>query len=129
MDKHLCIACSCVVFAVISVGCGPKYPYSGRFALISHYNKKIKIANWTGFGFASPGHAILSPETEKKSDFPNLDRLPQTTTVTWTEEGNDAKRTQTIDLTSVVQAGSDKRMLFELSSDAVWTVSLVSDHP
>lgn len=111
-------------------GCGssPPMPYfSGEFSVSSKYGEPIIIKDWQGFGAAQPARGYIIPEADKIVFFPKLDRLPESTVVSWVLESDENGEvfSQEIDLKGVVPPNTEGQTEFTFGEDGKWTVRFV----
>ncbi len=119
-------ALACIAVVVVAVSqraeISNRQWYSGNFAVWSDYPHTIIIKDWSDFGYAQPGGGIVITGAEDSAFFPNLDRIPKKTVVTWEVEGDAVLHRQTIDLTGIVPPKTMGITIFELDAQMVWHV-------
>ncbi len=103
----------------------PKDKYAGNFSSINRSDRKIRMLETTGFGFASPDAGNLIPNAEAGLHFPPLDTFPTRTTIRWRDESDNKEYEQSVELADVVPRGVDGTTAFEFTTDLKWTVQFV----
>lgn len=97
--------------------------YSGVFEVRNISRVKIHNVEFSDFGAACPGGKINSPGGWSISTFPPLDRLPESTTVTWIEEGTESQQAERIEVASKIPTGRNGSIVFWFEEDLSWRVT------
>lgn len=101
--------------------------FSGEFGVISHQQETIIIHQWDGFDSWCPADGTIVPEGGAFTSFPWRSDFPEFTVVVWSEEGEEERKQQKIDLRGVVPEGVKGVTHFELDEHGAWSVSFVPE--
>lgn len=76
---------------------------------------------------AQPGRGYIVREGPKSSFFPKLDRIPESTIVSWVSEDDEdgPVHSQTIDLKGVVPKNTEGSTEFTFGENGIWSVKFV----
>jgi len=71
----------------------------------------------------------ISREGPKSSDFPKLDRIPESTVVSWVfdDDEDGPVHSQAIDLRGVVPKNIEGRTEFTFGEDGIWSVKFIPE--
>lgn len=127
MDRSVVANCVCVLCFGYLLGCAKPAMYSGDFRVRNHSQSDILIKKWTEFGLACPAAGFAAINGNCESSFPKLDRLPDSTVVTWKDVNSEEWKSQEIDLRLVNAPNSNDVMEFELSPEGTWSVHRVPE--
>jgi|GEM_PF-3547450 len=127
VDILLCYVCMAVLCGVTGCVRSAASPYfAGSFSVSNETDQKIQVKSWANFGVAQPARGFITPGAGNGAStfFPNLDKYPESTVVTWVYVADKTQQlhSQSIELKGVVPKNVDGQTHFTLGEDGVWNV-------